>query len=64
MDFISDKLNVYMQYYNYKMGTGNNGGGGDNFDNGNNFKLEDNMIPAGFLLFILSMLIYFVDTTS
>jgi hypothetical protein len=70
MDFISDKLNVYMQYYNYKMGNGttnkgnNNGDGGDNSGNGNNFKLEDNMIPAGFLLFILSMLIYFIDTTS
>jgi hypothetical protein len=28
------------------------------------FKLEDNMIPAGFALFILSMLLYFVDLTS
>lgn len=29
-----------------------------------NFNLEENMIPAGFLLFILSMLIYFIDVTS
>jgi hypothetical protein len=68
MDFISDKLNVYMQYYNYKMGTGNNSDGNGNNnnenDNGKKFKLEDNMIPAGFLLFILSMLVYFIDTTS
>lgn len=30
----------------------------------NNVKLEDNMIPAGFLLFLLSMFLYFIDITS
>jgi hypothetical protein len=29
-----------------------------------NFKIEDNLIPGGFLLFVLSMLIYFMDITS
>jgi hypothetical protein len=28
------------------------------------FNLEDNMIPLGFLLFVLSMLFYFIDVTS
>lgn len=31
---------------------------------GQGFKLEDNMIPAGFALFILSMLLYFIDLSS
>jgi hypothetical protein len=33
-------------------------------DVSNNVKLEDNMIPAGFLLFLLSMFLYFIDITS
>ena len=28
------------------------------------FNLEDNMVPLGFLLFVLSMLFYFIDLTS
>ena len=64
MDYISEKLNMFLQYYNSRMGYSSKGNNDSN-DNGNNkFNLEDNMIPAGFLLFILSMLIYFIDTTS
>ena len=33
-------------------------------NNDTTFNLEENMIPAGFMFFVLSMLIYFVDTTS
>ncbi len=33
-------------------------------DMSNTIKLEDNMIPAGFLLFLLSMFLYFIDITS
>lgn len=33
-------------------------------DMSNNVKLEDNMIPAGFLLFLVSMFLYFIDITS
>jgi len=73
MDVISEKLNIYMQYYNSKMGNSskennnNNSNSTSNSDNDSDnskFKFEDNMIPAGFLLFILSMLIYFIDITS
>jgi hypothetical protein len=68
MDYISDKINVLFNLYSTKMGMGmgmgsSNGNGNDNSYK-NSFKLEENMIPAGFLLFILSMLFYFVDTTS
>ena len=70
MDIMNDKLNMIYGMYNTKFNNDDNG-----YDkNGNksndsktlygNFKLEENMIPAGFLLFILSMLVYFVDTTS
>lgn len=29
-----------------------------------NFKIEDNLLPGGFLLFIISLLLYFADITS
>lgn len=68
MDYMSDKINVLFQFYNNKMSDSNDGShyGNRNNTNGynNSFNLEENMIPAGFLLFILSMLFYFVDTTS
>lgn len=48
-----DKINSYLGGMGVGMGVG-----------GDVFKLEDNMIPAGFALFILSMLLYFVDITS
>jgi hypothetical protein len=51
-DYMSNGYNAYSEKMNTYLGdmTG--------------FKIEDNMIPAGFLLFILSMLLYFVDVTS
>ena len=59
MDIINDKLGLLFGIYNKKFGSSN----GSN-DKDMKFNLEENMIPAGFLLFILSMLIYFIDTTS
>ena len=66
MNFMGDKLKMLFQLYNNKMSDGSNSSsyGTSNDINGNSFNLEANMIPAGFLLFILSMLFYFVDTTS
>ena len=63
MDYITDKIKVLFQLYNNKM-SNKMPNGNDGSSYGNNFNLEENMIPAGFLLFILSMLFYFVDTTS
>jgi len=72
METINDKISIFYKYYYDKFGSGtsfgNNGNGKNgnnkNGNNNNNFNLEENMIPAGFLLFMLSMLFYFVDTTS
>jgi hypothetical protein len=72
MENINDKLSTFYSYYNIKFGSGTGSGSGtssgnkdkNNDDNNNKFNLEENMIPAGFLLFILSMLFYFIDTTS
>jgi hypothetical protein len=68
MEIMNDKLNIIYGMYNTKFNTNDYDKDG-NKSNGSktlygNFKIEENMIPAGFLLFILSMLIYFVDTTS
>jgi len=60
MDIMNDKLGYLFSMYNNKFESSNS----NNKDNNNKFNLEENMIPAGFLLFILSMLIYFIDTTS
>ena len=58
MDIINDKLNIFYTMYNKKF---NN----DYYTNENsNFNLDDNLIPGGFLLFMLSMFIYFIDVTS
>jgi hypothetical protein len=62
LQYMLDKINEYMGdgYNMYKMQVNsyfNNSGM-------SSFKMEDNMIPFGFLLFILSMLIYFIDVTS
>ena len=63
LQYMLDTINGYMtggydvyknQINNYLGGVYSPGG----------FKLEDNMIPAGFALFILSMLLYFVDVSS
>jgi len=65
MNYINGKLNWFLQYYNSRMGKLNNGdGSGYNSGEYGKFNLEDNMIPAGFLLFVLSMLFYFIDITS
>ncbi len=70
MNFINEKLNWFLQYYNSRMGNSNDGnsnssGSGSGNDGSNSkFNLEENMIPAGFLLFVLSMLFYFIDITS
>ena len=66
MEVTNDKLNIfYTAYYNqfgniYSYGSGSN----NSNDSKNNFNLDDNLVPAGFLLFILSMLFYFIDLTS
>jgi hypothetical protein len=59
MNFINEKLNWFLEYYNTRMGISNS-----NNSNYFKFNLEENMIPAGFLLFVLSMLVYFIDITS
>ena len=58
-DVYKDKLNNYLGG-----NTSADGTNGTNGTNGNRFKIEDNMIPAGFALFILSMLLYFIDISS
>ena len=58
MDTISDKITVIYGLYDNKYGSGQSN------DKESKFNLEENMIPMGFLFFVLSMLIYFVDTTS
>jgi hypothetical protein len=55
-DVYKDKLNNYLG--------GSTSADGTNGTDGNRFKIEDNMIPAGFALFILSMLLYFIDISS
>ena len=68
MEIMNDKLNMIYGMYNTKFNTNDYDENGNKLNNSKtlygNFKLEENMIPAGFLLFILSMLVYFVDTTS
>ena len=68
MNYINEKLNWFMQYYNSRMGNSNDGNsnnsGSGNDGSNSKFNLEENMIPAGFLLFVLSMLFYFIDITS
>jgi len=63
MDIINEKIGYLTGMYS-KQFTSSNGNDKDNKDNDIKFNLEENMIPAGFLFFILSMLIYFIDTTS
>ena len=72
MEIINEKLNGIYSMYNTKFNNGNNGNnngnngnnGNNNGNNENNFNIENNLIPAGFILFILSMLFYFIDLTS
>ncbi len=52
--YMSGGYDIYKDKINNYLGNINQGG----------FKLEDNMIPAGFALFILSMLLYFIDLSS
>ena len=58
MDNISDKMTSIYGLYDDKYGSGQSN------DKESKFNLEENMIPMGFLFFVLSMLVYFVDTTS
>ena len=58
MDTVSDKMSIIYGLYDNKYGSG------QSYDKESKFNLEENMIPMGFLFFILSMLIYFIDTTS
>jgi hypothetical protein len=59
MEIINDKMGMLYGMYDNKFN-----GNKNNSNSNMKFNLEENMIPAGFLLFILSMLIYFIDTTS
>jgi hypothetical protein len=62
LQYMLDTINRYMTggYDIYKDKLNNYLGGMTK----GGLKLEDNMIPAGFALFILSMLLYFIDLTS
>ena len=68
MEIMNEKLNGFYSMYDTKFNNGENSNGKNNGNgNGNdnnNFKLDENLIPTGFLLFILSMLFYFIDLTS
>jgi hypothetical protein len=66
MDIINEKLNSFYSMYNTKFNSDNNNdnNGNNNLYNETNFKLDENLIPAGFLLFLLSMMFYFIDVTS
>ena len=60
MDYINTKITLFTNAYsNSSMGNGN-----DTKNINDTFNLENNMIPAGLLLFVLSMLLYFIDVTS
>ena len=58
MDNVSEKLSTIYGLYDNKYGSG------DSNNKDSKFNLEENMIPMGFMFFILSMLLFFVDTTS
>ena len=60
MDIMNEKISYLTSMYNNKFNYSDD----KNTYNDKKFNLEENMMPAGFLLFILSMLIYFIDTTS
>ena len=62
MDYISNKITIFIKYYNNY--TNSNTDNTDKNTQSNNFNIEDNMMPAGFLCFILSMLFYFIDVAS
>ena len=68
MEIMNEKLNMLYGMYNTKFNTNDYDKNGNKSNNSTtlygNFKIEENMIPAGFLLFILSMFVYFIDTTS
>ena len=59
MENINDKMTMLYGLYDNKYGSGQS-----NNDKDNKFNIEENMIPLGFLFFVLSMLFYFIDTTS
>ena len=60
MDYINNKITLFTNAYsNSSLGNGN-----DTKNINDTFNLENNMIPAGLLLFVLSMLLYFIDITS
>ena len=58
MDYVSEKISSIYGLYDNKYGYG------DSNNKDSKFNLEENMIPMGFMFFILSMLLFFVDTTS
>ena len=58
MDNVSEKISTIYGLYDNKYGSG------DSNNKDSKFNLEENMIPMGFMFFILSMLLFFVDTTS
>ena len=66
LQYMLDTINGYMAngYVMYQDKISNYLGGGNGVGSSEGFKLEDSMIPAGFALFILSMLLYFVDVSS
>ena len=68
MDTTNNTINsLYSTYYssiNMSLNTYLNRGGIEEKNYDNKFKLDNNLIPAGFVLFIISLLIYFIDITS
>ena len=64
LDTVNKNMGGYYSMYKDKVNSYMGVGIGVNSSGEKGLKLEDNMIPAGFLLFIISMLLYFVDITS
>ena len=63
MEMVNDKLGMFYNAYYKQFNSYDNENKDDN-NNETKFNIDDNLIPAGFLLFIISMLIYFIDLTS
>ena len=62
MEMTNDKLSMFYKAYYKQFNTYDTE---NNYDsNENKFNVDDNLIPAGFLLFLVSMFIYFIDLTS
>ena len=59
MEIVNSKLSMFYSAYNTQFNSIY-----DNVNDTKHFNLDENLIPVGFLFFIVSMLFYFIDLTS